>query len=112
MALTVSNEAVAQGSRSPGITHAYYGYGGGYVRGYGNWSRGYGSGSYGYTGYGNGPYGFESSNVYEYRSTGGYGDSNGTSYDLYYPNLRFDGGTYRRIYIPNNARFYSPYGNR
>lgn len=115
LAPTASNEAVAQTIRVYGSTHYYNGYGAGYNSGYGNgysqygYSQ-YGHGGRGYTGYGNGPYAYGSSGryIHPHASTDRYGYRNGTTYSLHYRGLHFGGGTY----IPNNARYYSPYGYR
>jgi hypothetical protein len=114
---TASNEALAQGIRVTSNAQSYYnGYGAGYNSGYQN---GYGINSYGryatsgngYTGYGNGPYGYGSSGMFAYPSAGLFGYSNRTTYGLDYRALRYEGGTYRRIYAPDNTRYYNPYGN-
>ncbi|HUG93416.1 MAG TPA: hypothetical protein VML55_21435 [Planctomycetaceae bacterium] len=72
-----------------------YGYGTGFNSGFAQRSSMYGS-RYGYTGYGGGPYGYGSSSLFVSPSLGGYGYRSG--------------GTYRSIYNPNTATYYSPYG--
>ena len=128
LALMASNEAAAQRwGRSPGMFNTNYG---GYAYGnpayaYPSYSYpayaypSYGYGNQGYTGYGMGPYGYgsttvysyPSSTVYTYPSSSGYGYGNSGSYNLYYRPVPYNDGTYRRMYIPGNAGFYSPYGN-
>ena len=117
LAPLASNEAAAQGIIVTRNTRTYYnGYGPGYNIGY---QSAYGMNRYGryagdgyaYTGYGNGPYGYRSPGMFAYPSAGLFGDRSGASYNLDYRALRYDNGAYRRIYAPNNTRYYSPYGN-
>ena len=116
-----SNEAAAQGIRI-GFAQPYYnGYGAGYASGYQTGYGGYGyasnryisngTGGMGYTGYGNGPYGYGSPGIIGYPSAGYFGSRSGASYNIVYPGLRYNDGSYGRIYAPNNVRYYSPYGN-
>lgn len=120
---TASNKAVAQITFSVGRnTPSYYnGYSPRYTRGYVN-----GQGMHGYNAYGNGPYGYGAvgpygygvaspygygvATPYRYPSTPGYGYRSGTSSNLYYRGLQFQGGAYRPVYRANTTRYYSPYG--
>ena len=108
-ASTSSNQALAQISVVvPGGNRAYYsGYSSHYNRGY--QSR---YGQRGYAGYGSGPYGYGST-TFRYRATAPLGYRHDTAQSLYYRSLRLRSGTgtYRRIYVPPTARYYSPYGS-
>jgi hypothetical protein len=111
LAPAASKEAAAQVIWAPGNPQVYYnGFGAGYNNGYDNGYGRYGAVNYGYTVYGNGPYVYGSPAMFGNPTTGLFGYRNGASFSPDYRGLRYDGGAYRRVYTPNNARYYSPYG--